>query len=590
MKLAPSARLFGAATLALAIVSGARPADAFPGFFASKKSEPIKTYSSQIAVMKRGTDTVVSVMADYEGPLEGFAMVMLVPADVSLGKVTTLKRDFIDRLDSLTAPRFHEYWEQDPCDPGPVEQEWERNLKVEGSAGGPLGGGAPKPEGSALKPAKELFIDVKAKQKEGEYKFTLLDAGADVTAWLTSHGYKVPEGAAAALKSYGALRPLVAEVDPKRIELVGGDRAQLSPVRFSTAEPFDTIPSRLGLLNAPKEQELIIYTIDPEARYEAKNYKTMFPPTNIQLDFSAKERMGEFYNALYDLILTKHPQTFLSEYAWPTEGCGQPCATEPLMISELLSLGADVFEESVPEAERHPKPPELTEEQKKAFKDSIKDLKPKEKKEREKVFNEERATVVERQGLLARHKYVVSRLHYRYDAKNLPSDPQIGKAPAAAGGTAQPKGKDGEASIEVKTGEANKLQTRYNNFHPWVPVIQCASPERYKWGKAGRDYRGLRKTWITDDLTRKSHTQIKPAVVVKTPIPDLGLTGATAPAKADGAGGLGAGGGAGDAKSGEKSGCGCRAPGSTSQSNTGSLVFGLALISGLLSRFRRRRS
>src|SRR6478752_2249841 len=540
MKLAPPARLFGAATLALAVLSGAPHASAFPGFFASKKAEPIKTYSTQISVMKRGADTVVSVMPDYEGPLEGFAMVLLVPADVTTERVTTLKRDFIDRLDSLTAPRFHEYWEQDPCDPGPAEQEWERNLKVAPVA--PVDSASPA---ATLKPAKELFLDVKAKQKEGEYKFTLLDAGADVTAWLAKHGYKAPDGAADALKPYGALRPLVAEVEPKRIELVGGDRAQLSPVRFATSQPFDTLPSRLGLLNAPKEQELIIYTIDPESRYEAKNYPTIFPPTNIELDFSAKERMGEFYNALYDLILAKHPQSFLSEYAWSAEGCGQPCATEPIMISELLSLGADFFEESVPDAERHPKPPELTKEQEKAFKETIKDLKPKEKKEREKVFKAERATVVERQALVARHKYVVSRLHYRYDAKTLPKDPQIGTAAPASGGTAQPKGKDGEASTEVKLGDGNKLQTRYNNFHPWVPVIQCQTPDRYKWGKAGRDYRGLRKTWITDDLTRKSHTQIKPAAVVKTLIPDLGLGAPPGAAKADGAGGSGGGSGAG---------------------------------------------
>jgi hypothetical protein len=206
------------------------------------------------------------------------------------------------------------------------------------------------------------------------------------------------------------------------------------------------------------------------------------------------------------------------------------------MISELLSLGGDFFEQSVPDAERHPKPPELTKEQEKAFKDSIKDLKPKEKREREKVFKTERTTVVERQALLARHKYVVSRLHYRYDAKGLPTDPQIGTAAAATGGIAQPKGKDGDASTEVKTGEQNKLQIRYNNFHPWVPVISCQDPDRYKWGKAGRDYRGLRKTWITDDLTRKSHTQIKPALVVKTPIPDLGL-GLAPVVKTDGAGG-----------------------------------------------------
>lgn len=584
MKLASSARLLGAATALLAGLVIQRPAAAFPGFFASKKSEPIKTYSTQIAVMKRGSDTVVSVMPDYEGPLEGFALVMFVPADVTSDKVTTLKRDFLDRLDSLSAPRFHEYYEQDPCDPGPVEQEWERNLKVQGAAGGELGGGAPAPEGGALKPAKELFLDVAAKQKEGEYKFTLLEAGADVTAWLTSHGYKTPEGAAAALKPYGALRPLVAEVDPKRIELVGGDRAQLSPVRFATAQPFDTIPSRIGLLNAPKEQELILFVIDPESRYEAKNYKTIFPPTNVSLDFSAKERMGEFYNALYDLILQKHPQSFLSEFAWPADGCGQPCATEPLMISELLSLGGDVFEKSVPDAERHPKPPELTKDEEKAFKESIKDLKPKEKKEREKTFKAERITVAERKALVARHKYVVSRLHYRYDAKNLPNDPQIGAAVAAAGGTAMPKGKDGEASTDVKTGDQNKLQIRYNNFHPWVPVIECQNPERYKWGKAGRDVHVLRKTWIADDLTRKSHTQIKPAVVVKTPIPDLGLALAPAPAASAGAG---AGGGAGVSAEADKAkGCGCRVAGESS-SGAGT-VFALLLGAGLGLRRRRR--
>jgi MYXO-CTERM domain-containing protein len=273
----------------------------------------------------------------------------------------------------------------------------------------------------------------------------------------------------------------------------------------------------------------------------------------------------------------------LSEFAWPADGCGQPCATEPLMISELLSLGADVFERSVPDAERHPKPPELTKDEEKAFKESIKDLKPKEKKEREKTFKAERITVAERKALVARHKYVVSRLHYRYDAKNLPSDPQLGTAAAAAGGTAMPKGKDGEASTEIKTGDQNKLQIRYNNFHPWVPVINCQSPERYKWGKAGRDVHVLRKTWIADDLTRKSHTQIKPAVVVKTPIPDLGLGVAPAPVSSAGVGGSGS--SAADAAAKDK-GCGCRAAGA-GPSGSGSAL-ALLLAAGLGLRRRRR--
>src|SRR6478736_1606141 len=155
----------------------AAPAQAFPGFLASKTKTEIKINSTHFVLMKNGNVTAVTVMADYEGPLDPFAMVLVVPPDVTADHVTTLKREYVDRLDSISAPRFHEYWEQDPCDPGPVEQEWERNLKVEGAASGPLGGGAPTPEAGVPKPAKELFLDVKAKQKEGEYKFTLLDAG-----------------------------------------------------------------------------------------------------------------------------------------------------------------------------------------------------------------------------------------------------------------------------------------------------------------------------------------------------------------------------------------------------------------------------
>jgi hypothetical protein len=583
MKPAPRAcSSFSKAIVALALLAllAPRSAHALPGFFAGKKSEPVTSHSTQIALMKKGSDTVISVMPDYEGPLEPFALVLMVPADVSEDGVTTLKRDFLDRLDALSAPRFHEYWEQDPCDPGPVEQEWERNLKVQGAAGGPLGGGAPAPEAGAPKSAKELFLDVTAKQKAGEYRFTLLEPGADVVKWLAGKGYTAPAGADRSLSEYAQLRALIAEVDPNRIELVGGERAQLSPIRFATAQAFDTLPSRLGLLNSPKQQELVVFVIDPEVRYEAKNYATAFPPTNVTLDFSVKERMGEFYNALYDLILQKKPRTFLSEFAWPADGCGQPCATEPLMIHELLSLGGDVFEKRVPEAELHPKPPELDKEQLKAFRETLKALKPKERLEREKTFKQERVTVAERQALLSRHKYIVSRLHYRYDAAALPQDPKVGPGAPAAGGVAQPKGKDGEASSEVKLGGENKLQTRYNHFHPWVPVIQCQDPNRYRWGKAPRDYRGLRKTWIADDLTRKSHTQIVPAKVVMSAIPELGLGSAatssqpapvaSAPKLAEPAGGR----------------CGCRAPGAFEMRSS---VAVQTLLGVLLLLFRRRR-
>lgn len=562
------------------------PAQAFPGFLAAKTSTDLKINSTQVVLMKKGNVTAVTVMSDYEGPLEPFAMVLVVPGDVTSERVTTLKREYVDRVDAISAPRFHEYWEQDPCDPGPVEQEWQRNMKAD-SSGAFLGGGD-MPQ-STQKVAKELSLDVQAKQKEGEYTFTLLGKDESAAAWLKSKGYKAPEGADQALAPYlqAGMRVVVAQVDSNRIELVGGDRAQLSPIRFWTEQPYDTIPDRVGLLNAQgSKQELIVYVIDPEQRYESKNYKNVFPPTNVEVDFSVKERIGEFYAALQDIIAQKNPGAFLNEYAWSADACGQPCATEPLMIAELLSLGGDVFEQSVPKEEKNPKPADLTKEEQAAFKEATKELKPKERKAKEKQALEDRKTVVARQALLARHKYVLSRLHYRYDDKSLPNDPKLGSAGGAVeGGIALPKGQQGEATTDVAPASANKYQVRYNNVHPWVPVIQCQNPERYRWGKAPRDYRGLRKTWIAEDLTRKSRTQIKPAAVVKTAIPSLGLGAATAAPAASADAGVDADAGADASKASGK--CGCSVPGERGSDSRG----WLALI-GVASAFavsRRRR-
>jgi hypothetical protein len=289
-----------------------------------------------------------------------------------------------------------------------------------------------------------------------------------------------------------------------------------------------------------------------------------------------------------DIIASKSPNTFLNEFAWPSSGCGQPCATEPIMIHELLSLGADAFEQAVPEEERNPKPPELTKEEKELQDAELKPMKPKERKAREKQIKEERQTVVTRKALLERHKYVISRLHYRHDAASLPQDPKIGPgADKVEGGLAIPEGIKQQVSTEVKAAPINRLQTRYNNFHPWVPKIHCQNPERGRWGKSPPDYRGLRKTWIAEDLARKSRTQIQPAKVVITEIPALGLGQSVAKAAAVDAG---ADGGT-QAPATESGKCGCRVPGATKaeRERFAPALSALLLGLGVCSLRRRRR-
>ena len=499
----------------------ASSASAFPGFFAYQGKKPINR-STHVVLMKKDATTVVSVMPDYDGDLKPFAVVLPVPDDVKAPTVHTLRRDFVDRVDQISAPRFHEFWEMEPCEEGKAEQEWERDLSVKGS--GFLGmsmGGEPTPAGVTFKPGKEMGLTVVPEFKEGEQTFHVVSAAeaADIAGWLKQKGYTAPEGANEAVAGYvkSGMSFLVAEVDTKKVELIGGDRAVVSPIRYFTQKPVN-VNSTLGLLNLGEKQDLYVHVITPSDRYEVKNYPNAFPPTNIEVDFKVKERVGEFYAGLHDVLLKKQPLAFLNEYAWPSRGCGQPCPNEPLLIHELLTLGGDVLELAVPKADREPKAPEMTEEEKKVFKE-IKD------KKKQKEIEAMRTETVRRKGLLSRHVYVLSRMHHRYDKSTLPKDVEVGPGQHMHGGVDVPQGAKAELPTEVKPAAESHLQIRFTSFHPSPAVPHCDKPERYRWGKAPRTYRGLRKIWVAQDMGTKNRTSHKPEALVFTPVPDLGLAG-----------------------------------------------------------------
>lgn len=565
---------------ALALFS--RPAHAFVGLFVGKQPGKRVNHASFVVVMRKGGTTVVTVMNDYEGPLDDFALVMPVPSDVTVDHVKMLKRDLMDRIDRITAPRFHRFWEEDPCDPSAPIQQWQQSRKAS-NATAFLGGGSTMGGMGGEKPVpKAMLMNVTPEFNQGEYSFSILDDSDanDFDGWLKKQGYQAPPGAAQAVAPYvkAGMKLLVAHVDSRKIELEGGGRAMLSPFRFYTEKPFDTIPEKLGLLNIDKKQELIVYVLDPNARYETKNYENVFPPTNIQVDFKVKERIGEFYAALQDLIAKKHPKAFLDEYAWSTTGCGQPCPDDPLDVGELLTFGGDVFERSVPKSELNPKPPPLTDAEKK----QLKGLKGKDRKQ----FFADRKELARRKALIARQKYVLSRLDYRFDARTLPEDPKIGPTGAVQGGVGVPKGRQARIATAVTPAKTNELQTRYINVHPWKGMMKCKSPDRWRWGIPPRTYRGLRKIWVATDLTRKNRTKIRPAAVVVTPVPSLGLSGHASPTalRAPHDAGVGDAG----ARAAKKSSrCGCSVPGGRAPLSLSGVLLGV-LGAGLIVRRRKQ--
>jgi hypothetical protein len=476
----------------------------------------------------------------------------------------------VDHLDEISAPRFHEFWEMDACEPGEAEQEWERDLKVKDSAANFLGAGLPDTSGGQKLPP-EMLLDVKPQFKDGEYSFGLVPKGQSVEAYLKKKGLTVPSAIQSRLGQYQAqgMQMLVAEVATSKVELAGARRALLSPIRFSTREPY-AIPATLGLANSAGPQELIVYVLHPDKRFEIANYPNVFPPTNANVDLAVKERMGEFYAGVHDALLAKNPNAFLVEYAWPTiKHCGEPCPNAPLMIHELLSLGVDVVEEDVPEPERNPKPPELTEEEAAQLKAADKPTR--------KRLEEQRREVVRRRGLVERNNYVITRLHHRYDASSLKQDVQVRAAEHVQGGLGTPSGPNGELPTSVEPAAQSRLQVRYSTVHPSKKVVQCENPQRWRWGQAPPSYRGLRKTWTARDTAYKKRDRFALPEVIKSSVPALGISAAVAGAPAAAAAPAPE----------EKSGCRL-APGRTpSGGGVGASLLGLALL--LWRRQRSRR-
>src|SRR5215470_619035 len=93
----------------------AQPAAAFCGFFVAGSNSKLSNNASQVVLLRNGHRTVMTMSNNYQGPPENFAMVIPVPVVLHKEDVKTLAPDVFDHIDSLSAPRLVEYWEDDPC-------------------------------------------------------------------------------------------------------------------------------------------------------------------------------------------------------------------------------------------------------------------------------------------------------------------------------------------------------------------------------------------------------------------------------------------------------------------------------------------
>ncbi len=401
-------------------------AQAFCGSFVAGGDTKLYNDATQVVLMRSGTRTVLSMQNNYKGPVKDFAMVVPVPVVLMEEQVKTLPTSLFEKLDQLSAPRLVEYWEQDPC----YEPIYDSGGWADMSASPEQDMGSQGDPGMEPPP-----VVIEAEFEVGEYDVVVLSAteGMALESWLTRNNYTIPEGGSDVFQQYiqNGMYFFVAKIDPAKVTFNQGE-AVLSPLRFAYDSPSFSLPIRLGMLNSDGEQDLIMYVLSQDGRYELANYPNAFIPTNKIVGTDTANSFGEYYSLLFEDTLSKNPGAVITEYAWDASTC-DPCPGPTMEATDYVTLGADEF-------------------------GSTSEISP----------------------LL--RGWTLTRLHARYGADDIDEDLVFKKAPAVIGGTGIPNSA-GEVDSDVDTrGYYDNFQGRYIMLHWWDGEMSCESPNRGSWG------------------------------------------------------------------------------------------------------------
>jgi hypothetical protein len=329
----PTRRSFASTfTLAFCLCAAflpAPPARAFCGFYVAKADTKLFNRSSQVALVRDGDHTVMTMGSDYQGEAKDFAIVIPVPRPIEKGQIHVGDPKLLERLDAYSSPRLVEYHDPDPC------------RRLEEDRIYPQSGAVARKSEAAKDRDKSLGVTIEARYTVGEYDILILSANesSGLATWLRENGYRIPRGAAEVLDSYVRqnMRFFVAKVNLTEKARLGF--STLRPIQIAYDSPKFMLPLRLGMANANGPQELFVYALTRKGRVEATNYRTVRLPSDMDVPIYVKDRFADFYRALFSRqVSNEHMQAVFTEYAWDMAWC-DPCAADPLSREELRGLG-----------------------------------------------------------------------------------------------------------------------------------------------------------------------------------------------------------------------------------------------------------
>lgn len=319
-------------------------ANAFCGTFVGAAGADLTNSTSKVVIARTGTQTVLTLAADYEGELEDFALLIPVPQVLDAEDVKLVSSELIDRVDGWSVPRavsytcddlFPTYHDDGGMSMGCVGAEADYALSVQEDAG--FGGEGPPADDSVT--VENQFVT-------GEYEISILSAeeSEDLYGWLDRNGYAVPSGGEAILQEYidSGVYFLAAKI---RLDAVPEGRSYLTPLQLRYEADAWSLPIRIGTISSPGLQDVIIYALNDESEGSVRisNYPELEVEDECMWD--SGETLDEYYDGQLGIALEAAGGAgWKTEYSWNlTQNC-DPCTPEAgLTPEELIELGQENY-------------------------------------------------------------------------------------------------------------------------------------------------------------------------------------------------------------------------------------------------------
>jgi hypothetical protein len=300
---------------------------AFCGTYVGGAGTNLYNAASQIAIVRQGTDTTLTMASDvYGSGVTDFAMVVPVPEVLEPSDVTTVDAGIFDVLDQYSAPRLVTYECED------FTWEYDDLADAEGS-----GGGSSSADGVVV---ESTFV-------VGTYEIAVLSAedSAGLITWLNDNGYTGLDASASVLLTEYIEAGQYFFAAKVYLDALPEDAAYLDPLQISYSADAFSLPIRLGTLNAPVggAQNLYIYTLTDTAAGSVgiSNYPEIDVEDECMWRADDWPDFGTFWAATIESgRVAAGGAAWVQEYAWSTGWC-DPCSGDPPNDTQVALLGYD---------------------------------------------------------------------------------------------------------------------------------------------------------------------------------------------------------------------------------------------------------